>query len=387
MSASHLPSASGRTGRTVAAPSVSLTRLCRELVEAAWTRARSVAPLPPRSAAAMREPDDAEQTLSEAWAGVSAALRKPGSPTLIAALLDALESIRHAEQVLASERILHRETVLGRLDEVLADLDDGDSVEQLIRNAADSVIRLGFDRVIVSAVRERHWVPEWVADERDEAWGEEILQIGRTNPRVLDGRLVESQLLARTPGIIVGDVQAEARVHHALVQAARTASYVAVPLTVNGVVTGFLHADCYYQRRNLDEIDTSTLSIFAAALTRAIHHNVVAEELEETRSGLRQLSRSVPAFSDEHPLTSRTRAVARDDSWPANRDVPLAFRSLSRRELEVMRLIAEGRTNAAIGRRLFISEGTVKSHVTNVLRKLDASSRSEVVARWFNGMG
>ena len=43
---------------------------------------------------------------------------------------------------------------------------------------------------------------------------------------------------------------------------------------------------------------------------------------------------------------------------------------LSRRELEVLNLMAEGRTNAAIARRLFVSDRTVESHVTNILHKL-----------------
>jgi DNA-binding NarL/FixJ family response regulator len=242
---------------------------------------------------------------------------------------------------------------------------------------------LGFDRAIISAVRERQWVPQWVADERDTAWGEEILQVGRTNPRVLDNRLVESQLLGRRSGIIVGDVQAESRVHHDLVRAARTHSYVAVPLTAGGVVTGFLHADCYYQKRDLDEIDARALSIFAAALNQAIRRNAVTEQLEQTRSGLRHLHRSLPAFDHEHPLVARTRAAGRNESsQPDRQQVPEAFLSLSKRELEVTRLIAEGQTNAAIGSRLFVSEGTVKSHVTNIVRKLNASSRSEVVTMW-----
>jgi len=52
---------------------------------------------------------------------------------------------------------------------------------------------------------------------------------------------------------------------------------------------------------------------------------------------------------------------------------------LSAREFEVLSLIGEGRTNAQIGRELFISEGTVKTHVNNVLSKLGASDRTQAV--------
>ena len=55
---------------------------------------------------------------------------------------------------------------------------------------------------------------------------------------------------------------------------------------------------------------------------------------------------------------------------------------LTRRELEIVRLIAAGHNpNAAIGRRLFISEHTVHRHVANIFTKLDVPTRSAAVAR------
>src|SRR5581483_5113239 len=56
--------------------------------------------------------------------------------------------------------------------------------------------------------------------------------------------------------------------------------------------------------------------------------------------------------------------------------------NLTRRELEVLRLMAAGDTNGRIARRLVISEGTVKSHVKHILRKLGAANRAEAVSRW-----
>lgn len=60
---------------------------------------------------------------------------------------------------------------------------------------------------------------------------------------------------------------------------------------------------------------------------------------------------------------------------------------LSKRELEVLRLIAEGITNAEIAERLFISEKTVKSHVSNILSKLHLADRTQAaVYAWRNGL-
>jgi NarL family two-component system response regulator LiaR len=60
---------------------------------------------------------------------------------------------------------------------------------------------------------------------------------------------------------------------------------------------------------------------------------------------------------------------------------------LSERELEVLRLIADGLNNAEIAVRLFISEKTVKSHVSNILGKLHVSDRTQAAAyAWRNGL-
>jgi DNA-binding NarL/FixJ family response regulator len=54
---------------------------------------------------------------------------------------------------------------------------------------------------------------------------------------------------------------------------------------------------------------------------------------------------------------------------------------LTRREQEVLRLVALGLTNQAIAERIFVSEHTVHRHIANILRKLDAPSRAAAVAR------
>jgi DNA-binding NarL/FixJ family response regulator len=55
---------------------------------------------------------------------------------------------------------------------------------------------------------------------------------------------------------------------------------------------------------------------------------------------------------------------------------------LSRREAEIMDLIAAGMTNQQIALACFISQKTVKNHINRIFAKLDASSRGEAIARW-----
>jgi two-component system NarL family response regulator len=51
------------------------------------------------------------------------------------------------------------------------------------------------------------------------------------------------------------------------------------------------------------------------------------------------------------------------------------IKSLTRRELEILRLVAEGLTNEEIGKKIFISEKTVKTHLTNIFDKLKVNNR------------
>ncbi|NIJ12595.1 DNA-binding NarL/FixJ family response regulator [Saccharomonospora amisosensis] len=91
---------------------------------------------------------------------------------------------------------------------------------------------------------------------------------------------------------------------------------------------------------------------------------------------------------DTSGLLSSIRAVARDESAFDSRSASAMVRSirtvpadppLTERERGVLELLAHGLSNKDIGGRLFISETTAKFHVRNIMRKLDASSRTEAV--------
>ena len=109
--------------------------------------------------------------------------------------------------------------------------------------------------------------------------------------------------------------------------------------------------------------------VMAALNAGAIGYLLKDATPDELRAGVRAAAR------DESPLSPRAaRAViaARDESGAAG---------LSRRELEVLALVAEGLPNKLIARRLEISEKTVKSHLTSIFQTIDVTDRTQA-ALW-----
>jgi DNA-binding NarL/FixJ family response regulator len=73
---------------------------------------------------------------------------------------------------------------------------------------------------------------------------------------------------------------------------------------------------------------------------------------------------------------------------PALAEVPpAALSGLTKREVEILRLVAEGHSNSQLAKMLWVTEQTVKFHLSNIYRKLDVANRTEA-SRWaqLNGL-
>lgn len=93
------------------------------------------------------------------------------------------------------------------------------------------------------------------------------------------------------------------------------------------------------------------------------------------------------AARGESVLHPRVAARVVQEVRGARNAAPNLFTDLSDRELEVLRLIADGLANAEIARRLVISEKTVKGHVSNILGKLHMLDRTQAaVFAWQQGL-
>ena len=58
-------------------------------------------------------------------------------------------------------------------------------------------------------------------------------------------------------------------------------------------------------------------------------------------------------------------------------DLPLTKEPLTDRDMDVLKLVAQGQTNQEIADQLVISEGTVRTHVSNILSKLHLANRTQ----------
>lgn len=107
-------------------------------------------------------------------------------------------------------------------------------------------------------------------------------------------------------------------------------------------------------------------------LPRAAEPSQIAAALAALAQGLAVVD---PAFLPLISLQAEPRLPGVADA------TELLLEELTPRELEVLRLLADGLPNKAIARRLAISEHTVKFHVNAILGKLGAASRTEAVVR------
>jgi DNA-binding CsgD family transcriptional regulator len=263
----------------------------------------------------------------------------------------------------------------------LADL--GPASEVRARAPEVAAEALGFDRVLLTGIAEGELVAEAVhAGGRAD---EELLATLRAVHVALDYPLIEVEVMRRRRVQVVvaaGDDPGR----HAYAATLGWTAYVVAPVVLEGRVVGFIHAD----RRSgpaVGEEDAERLSAFATCFALVYDRALLRHRLRVQREELRQVASWAHARASDAGERSATLREEHEDGAPAaSRPSDMAERALrdllTRREIDVLELMVRGETNAGIARDLVVSEGTVKFHVKNILRKLHAANRAEATSRY-----
>jgi DNA-binding NarL/FixJ family response regulator len=138
----------------------------------------------------------------------------------------------------------------------------------------------------------------------------------------------------------------------------------------------------------VDDFDRFMLGVYAEGLGLALERTQLMERMQAVRRATADYHAGVSAIADDFTADILDTAGLGVDAAGEHRIHPLGLLAeehgerLTPREWDVLRNLASGKTNAQIATGLFVTEGTVKSHVKHILRKLGATNRTEAVARF-----
>jgi len=272
------------------------------------------------------------------------------------------------------------------VDRGLAALWQVDDQDTLLEAVCESAAHAcGFDRVMLSRIDGRLWGP-WRSYARTIGESERTFRHWIENvPQIrLDPVLAESALVSDRQPTIVDDGRSAGRVYAPLARAAGLSTYVAAPIIAGDRVIGLIHADCV--ERDVTAVDRDLLWAYATGFGQVFERAVLLARLGEQREQVKRLMQTVAGVLDE--LASTEVELARRGQVPAAvRPVSITGQyaphcGLTSREEEVLALMATGATNDRIAERLVIATGTVKSHVKQILRKLEVDNRAEAIAQY-----
>jgi GAF domain-containing protein len=174
--------------------------------------------------------------------------------------------------------------------QALAKLRTVASLEDLYNRATRAVCEhLGFDRAVLFGLQGFEMLPHSVHFTGDPGWGREFRELGMKNPMRIDYDIVETEMISTRAPMLVLDAQSNPRGFKPLVAASHTRSYTASPLVPENQIIGFLHADCYFQERDVTQEDRDVLGAFAEGFGYAIQRTALLARVETQRSRIIRL--------------------------------------------------------------------------------------------------
>jgi DNA-binding CsgD family transcriptional regulator len=274
--------------------------------------------------------------------------------------------------------------VLVGIADALGRLRGAVSLQALFSHAAGALCEsLDFERAAVFSLRDHALMVESVCARDMTAEGEGALEQLCSEPVSLGPGLHESEVLRRRRVLLVRDAATDPR---ALATLPGASSYVAAPVTCQERTVGLVHADRGLSGQEVTELDRTALSAFVEGLGHALERVVLAERLRTHADRVLSLTRAAEVSVAElsRPLAELPSPRQRSSASAAPAmPVRELQELLTRREGEVLAMLADGETNAGIAQRLVVSEDTIKTHVKHILRKLGVQNRSQAVSRHF----
>jgi DNA-binding CsgD family transcriptional regulator/GAF domain-containing protein len=316
--------------------------------------------------------------------------KDPARARQIAALLVRSE---HTQAIVLDAVLARRAAKVLTIRDAVGRLRQAGSSADLVGRAAAEAHYMGFDRILFSRIDHGLWLASSAYAGADEGFAHTLVEVGLAHPRKLTGPLLEAEMLRRGAPMVVRDPQSNPRVYTELVALTETNAYVAAPVLAWGQPIGLLHADRQAQSLLVDESDRDILGVFAEGLGIAFERNLLLDKLKSMQHACNDYARGVNALADDvtvavlesaalgEDVEPSAPALCTDKQLPRNRDGGVS-EPLTRREWDVLRGLAAGKTNAQIAISLFVAEGTVKTHVKHVLRKLGAANRTDAVAKY-----
>lgn len=270
---------------------------------------------------------------------------------------------------------------------------DLDLTTLLERSAAAACRACNLDRAMIFMLRDGHLHAAATYFTGHDDWAADCHAHAVQTPIDLSAGRLETEMVRRQLPALMTDTMVDPQAFKPIVHRIRTPSYVAVPIVVDGAVAGSLHLDAYYRGRDVDSVDRDAAAVFAKSIGRALERALATEQLEAQQAALGELMRhtdaslrllrgdnSGMALSQDKPMWRRPVSGAPSPQRLTRTERSSALTHLTRRELEVLALMSTGATNAEIASRFIVAEGTVKTHVKRILRKLNATNRGHAVA-------
>jgi DNA-binding CsgD family transcriptional regulator/GAF domain-containing protein len=245
---------------------------------------------------------------------------------------------------------------------------------------------LAFARTMISTVRGSLWLPQYLhiaeREEVDPQTQPFRSYVNGAHIQLADAPL-ETDLVRKRCGALVPKPQDDKRTFKQIVEVSGCFGYIAAPITVQGRAIGMLHADRPEPTGVVTTEHLEQLEAFAECLAVAFESAVLEEKAAQQRVEVDSLCGNVDELlsrSGRSSLWSMAGAMTAQRHDPYLRSDQPASISLTAREREIMAHVATGATNGQIARCLVISEGTVKSHLKHIAKKLNTSSRAAAVA-------